>query len=96
MKDADGNIVETGLLDVLTAKGAQVTFDYNGNLIMVNNPKLKKGELTLGYEVKTGENVDGILLKLNDKDDDEITRHLKSESASQAIDRRSKGGTGID
>ena len=28
IKDADGNIIESGLLEILESKGAQVTFDY--------------------------------------------------------------------
>ena len=41
VKDADGNIVETSLMDMLEQRGNKVTFDYQGNLIIVKHPKPK-------------------------------------------------------
>lgn len=41
LKDADGNIIEEGLLEIMEQKGQPVTFDYSGNIMMVQNPKLR-------------------------------------------------------
>jgi hypothetical protein len=41
LKDADGNIIEEGILDIMEQKGQPVTFDYNGNILMVQNVKLR-------------------------------------------------------
>jgi hypothetical protein len=35
LKDADGNIIEEGILEIMESKGQQVTFDYAGNILMV-------------------------------------------------------------
>ena len=35
VRDADGNIVEQGLLDMLEQKGEKVTFDFLGNIVIV-------------------------------------------------------------
>lgn len=41
VKDSDGNIIETGLFDMIESKGLQVTYDAQGNLIIIKQPKLK-------------------------------------------------------
>lgn len=41
VKDADGNIVETSLMEMLELKGNKVTFDNQGNILIVKHPKLR-------------------------------------------------------
>jgi hypothetical protein len=42
VKDSEGNIIETGLFDMIESKGMKVTYDHTGNLIIIKEPKLKK------------------------------------------------------
>jgi hypothetical protein len=41
VKDADGNLIESGILEIIESKGTPITFDYEGNLVMIKYPKLK-------------------------------------------------------
>ena len=59
VKDSDGHIIETGLFDMIESKGLKVTYDNNGNLIIVKDPKLKT-YIKMNYQVTardTEENV---------------------------------------
>lgn len=48
VKDSDGHIIETGLFDMIESKGLKVTYDTQGNLIIVKEPKLKS-YIKMGY-----------------------------------------------
>jgi hypothetical protein len=54
VKDSEGNIIETGLFDMIESKGMKVTYDQNGNLIIIKEPKLKR-DIKIGYQVKSGD-----------------------------------------
>lgn len=60
LKDADGNIIEEGILEIMEQKGQPVTFDYSGNILMVQNPKLRP-QKQVSYTVQqTGESGGGL------------------------------------
>ena len=50
VKDSDGHIIETGLFDMIESKGLKVTYDSQGNLIIVKDPKLKT-YVKMSYQV---------------------------------------------
>jgi hypothetical protein len=54
VKDSDGHIIETGIFDMIESKGMKVTYDSNGNLIIIKQPRLKTN-IKVGYNVKDGE-----------------------------------------
>jgi hypothetical protein len=54
VKDSDGHIIETGLFDMIESKGLKVTYDNNGNLIIVKDPKLKN-LIKMAYQVTDGD-----------------------------------------
>jgi hypothetical protein len=60
LKDADGNIIEEGLLEIMEQKGQPVTFDYSGNIMMVNNPKLRPNKNVQYTVVKEGDKGNGL------------------------------------
>ena len=64
VKDSDGHIIETGLFDMIESKGMKVTYDSNGNLIIVKQPKLKTN-IRIGYQVTDGGQEDGALLNMH-------------------------------
>jgi len=54
VKDSEGHIIETGLFDMIESKGLKVTYDNNGNLIIVKDPKLKN-LIKMAYQVTDGD-----------------------------------------
>jgi hypothetical protein len=38
LKDPDGNIIETGIVDMIESKGLEFTYDAEGNIILVKRP----------------------------------------------------------
>ena len=38
LKDPDGNIIETGIVDMIESKGLEFTHDAEGNIILVKRP----------------------------------------------------------
>ncbi len=61
VKDSDGHIIETGIFDMIESKGMKVTYDQNGNLIIIKQPKLRTN-VKIGYQVNDGETEDGAML----------------------------------
>lgn len=61
VKDSDGHIIETGLFDMIESKGLKVTYDSNGNLIIVKDPKLKS-YIKMAYQVTEGDTEENLLL----------------------------------
>lgn len=59
VKDSDGHIIETGLFDMIESKGLKVTYDNNGNLIIVKDPKLKT-YIKMNYQVKAGDTEENV------------------------------------
>jgi hypothetical protein len=39
LKDPDGNIIETGIVDMIESKGLEFTYDAEGNIMLVKRPK---------------------------------------------------------
>jgi hypothetical protein len=61
VKDSDGHIIETGLFDMIESKGLKVTYDSNGNLIIVKDPILKS-YIKMAYQVTEGDTEENLLL----------------------------------
>lgn len=38
LKDPDGNIIETGIIDMIESKGLEFTYDTEGNIMLVKRP----------------------------------------------------------
>ena len=41
LKDPDGNIIETGIIDMIESKGLEFTYDAEGNIMLVKRPNPK-------------------------------------------------------
>jgi hypothetical protein len=48
LKDPDGNIIETGIVDMIESKGLEFTYDAEGNIILVKRP-VPKAEPRIRY-----------------------------------------------
>ena len=48
LKDSDGNIIETGIVDMIESKGLEFTYDAEGNIILVKRP-VPKAEPRIRY-----------------------------------------------
>ena len=84
VKDADGNIVETSLMEMLELRGNKVTFDYQGNIIVVKHPK-PKSQRNVTYQV-TQEIMPGLNL-------DEIDDNLdEADTFRGSLDTKTKSG----
>jgi hypothetical protein len=38
LKDPDGNIIETGIVDMIESKGLEFTYDAEGNIMLIKRP----------------------------------------------------------
>lgn len=57
IKDPDGNIIETGIIDMIESKGLEFTYDAEGNIMLVKRPNLK-ANLPVRYTVQEAQNED--------------------------------------
>jgi hypothetical protein len=89
-KDADGNLVETGLMELLEQRGAKVTFDYAGNIVMVKNPVMRK-QNKVGYEVKEVDKNDNAALTIEQL---EAAPNSKSKSGGRSLHDTQSVATG--
>jgi len=48
LKDPDGNIIETGIVDMIESKGLEFTYDAEGNIMLVKRP-VPKAEPRIRY-----------------------------------------------
>lgn len=75
MKDAEGNIVDSGIMEMLEQKGAKVTFDYEGNIIVVKDAVLRR-QKKVGYQIKEADKNDNGALTIEQL---EAARELEEE-----------------
>jgi hypothetical protein len=56
LKDPDGNIIETGIVDMIESKGLEFTYDSEGNIMLIKRP-LPKQDPRIKYTLMEGEQV---------------------------------------
>ena len=54
LKDPDGNIIETGIVDMIESKGLEFTYDAEGNIILVKRP-VPKPDPRIRYTLLEGQ-----------------------------------------
>jgi hypothetical protein len=55
LKDPDGNIIETGIVDMIESKGLEFTYDADGNIMLVKRP-VPKPDPRIRYTLLEGQN----------------------------------------
>jgi len=56
LKDPDGNIIETGIIDMIESKGLEFTYDAEGNIMLVKRP-IYKPDPRIGYTLHEGDRI---------------------------------------
>ena len=56
LKDTDGNIIETGIVDMIESKGLEFTYDAEGNIMLVKRP-IHKPDPRIGYTLHEGDRI---------------------------------------
>jgi hypothetical protein len=54
LKDPDGNIIETGIVDMIESKGLEFTYDAEGNILLVRRP-VPKPDPRIRYTLLEGQ-----------------------------------------
>ena len=53
LKDPDGNIIETGIIDMIESKGLEFTYDAEGNIMLIKRP-VQKSDPRIRYTLLDG------------------------------------------